>query len=116
MRNNPFSLTKSMELIFGCKSFIQLLCVCVCVYSCTHVPLDALSVRVLVDKWLIGIDCNLENAALHFSLYETTGHLGGNPELLCQKKCITEGHKLQFRGFTVQAYTSAHPLHTCIHT
>lgn len=83
--------------------------ICVCVYVrellCTHAPLDALSVRVLVDKWPIGIDFNLENAALHFSAFETLGHLGGNPERVCQRKCITEGHKLQFRGFTVPSHT-----------
>lgn len=79
-------------------------------YVCArvHAPLDALSIRVLVDKWPIGIDFNLENAALHFSLYETLGHLGGNPELLCQRKCITEGHQLQFRGFTVPSHTQTH--------
>lgn len=36
-----------------------------------------------------------------FLPHETVGHLGGYPELLCQRKCIAEGHRLQFRGFTV---------------
>lgn len=77
--------------------------------------LDALSIRVRVDKWPIAIDFNLENAALHFSLYKTQGHLGGNPELLCQRKCITEGHKLQFRGFTVPSHTHKHTFTTHLH-
>lgn len=80
---------------------MKTLCVCVCVHTRL---LDALSVRALVDKWSIGIDFNLENAALHFSPYETVGHLGGNPELLGQRKCITEGHKLQFRGYSVPSH------------
>lgn len=88
--------------------------------------LDALSIRVLVNKWPNGIDFNLENAALHFSLNKTQGHLEGNPELLCQRKCITEGHKLQFRGFTVPSrtqiqfhctptytHTAERPFYTC---
>lgn len=83
------------------------------VHICTF--LDALSVTVLVDKWQIGIDFNLENAALYFSLYKTQEHLGGNPEVLCQRKCITEGHKLQFRGFTVLSHTHKHTAPTHLH-
>lgn len=43
-------------------------CVCVCVV--------ALSSRAPVDKWPNGIDRNLENAALNFSL-QKRGHLVG---------------------------------------
>lgn len=56
-----------------------------------------------------------------FLPHETVGHLGGYPELLCQRKCIAEGHRLQFRGFTVPpppfpTHTNIHLLHTCAHT
>lgn len=42
------------------------------------------------------------------------GTWGGNPEPLCQRKCITEGHKLQFKGFTVPSHT--HTRHTTTYT
>ena len=63
---------------------MKTLCVFVCL--CTHAPLDALSVRVLVDKWPIGIDFNLENAALHFSLYEHPGAPGGKSRTTLPKE------------------------------
>lgn len=71
-----------------------------CVFAYTRAA-SALSVAAPVDKWPIGIDFNLENAALHFSApHESERHLrwvcvwrGGRVvwglEVLCQRKCIT---------------------------
>lgn len=71
-----------------------------CVFAYTRAA-SALSVAAPVDKWPIGIDFNLENAALHFSApHKSERHLrwvcvwrGGRVvwglEVLCQRKCIT---------------------------
>lgn len=70
-------------MIVGSKSFIQRLeskhslNVSLCVGLCTHASLDALSIRVLVDKWAIGFDFNLENAGPLCSPYETLKYLRG---------------------------------------
>lgn len=90
--------------------WFQFVCVCVCVV--------ALSSRAPVDKWPNGIDRNLENAALNFSL-QKRGHLvgrGGDPELLCQRKHITEGHKHQFGEFTVPTHKHTFTLSLHTHT
>lgn len=68
----------------------QRVCMRVCLF--VHTCAFRRPSGVLVDKWPFGIDFNLENAALHFPLCETQGHPEGNPEVICQRKCITEGH------------------------
>lgn len=84
---------------------------------CVRVCVVALSSRALVDKWPNGIDFNLENAALHFSLYKNVGTWGGSRAALPEETYYW-GPQAPVWGIYCtprQAHIHSEPTHTLTH-